>query len=229
MPHPTANAAPLAARALEFVPENSTLGLGTGHAAEAFLHALAERVRTGFRVRGVPTSSATEQLARRLGIPLVSIEDAPALDLAVDGADEVSPTGDLIKGYGGALLREKAVARLARRLLILVGEEKLVPVLGHRGRLPVEVVPSAADSAKRAIADLGFRAEVRTTNSTPFITDNGNWIVDIAVSVLSDPTGLDAALHAIPGVVGTGLFLNFRPTVVVQTGSGIYEMNTHQG
>lgn len=225
MAEPLTDAAPLALRALDFVPDGSIVGLGTGHAAEAFLLALATRVRGGLRVRGVPTSSSTERDARLLGVPLVPIAEVSSIDIAVDGADEVAPTGDLIKGYGGALLREKIVASLARRLLILVGEEKLVPFLGQRGRLPVEVVLSAIAPAKRAIASLGFQAEVRMVNAEEFATDNGNRILDVAVGQLSDPAGLDAALRSIPGLVGTGLFSGFRPTVLIQSGSAVREWN----
>ena len=225
MTEPLIDAAPLALRALDFVPDGSIVGLGTGHAAEAFLLALATRVRGGLRVRGVPTSSSTEREARRLGVPLIPIAEVSSIDIAVDGADEVAPTGDLIKGYGGALLREKIVASLARRLLILVGEEKLVPFLGQRGRLPVEVVLSAIAPAKRAIASLGFQAEVRMVNAEEFATDNGNRILDVAVGQLSDPAGLDAALRSIPGLVGTGLFLDFRPTVLIQSGFAVREWN----
>ena len=208
-----------------FTNASQSVGLGTGHAAEAFLRALAVRVHGGLRVRGVPTSASTEREARLLGVPLVPIAEVSSIDIAVDGADEVAPTGDLIKGYGGALLREKIVAGLARRLLILVGEEKLVPFLGQRGRLPVEVVPSAIAPAKRAIASLGFQAEVRMVNAEEFATDNGNRILDVAVGQLSDPAGLDAALRSIPGLVGTGLFSGFRPTVLIQSGSAVREWN----
>lgn len=230
MTHPPLDPAPLAARALDYIVDGAVVGLGTGHAAEAFLQALAERVRAGFRVRGVPTSVATEQLARGAGVPLMSIDEVSSIDIAVDGADEVSPAGDLIKGYGGALVREKVVARLARRLLILVGEEKRVPVLGHRGRLPVEVVPFAIGPVGRAIAGLGFPSEQRKTeDGVRFVSDNGNWILDAGVGDLSDPAALDAVLRSIPGVVGTGLFLGFGPTVLVQSGTTVTEFQTSRG
>ena len=130
-------AAALAAEALRLVSSGQIVGLGTGQAATAFVRALGQRVAGGLDVRGVPTSEATAELARQLGIKLVSLDDIESIDVAVDGADEVDARADLIKGYGGALLREKLVATAARRFVVLVGAEKLVPVLGSRGRLPL--------------------------------------------------------------------------------------------
>ena len=137
-------AAALAGHALEYVRPGSAVGLGTGQAATAFVHARARQVQAGLRIVAVPTSEATATLAGQLGIPLTSLDASPSIDVTVDGADEVDPHLDLIKGYGGALLRKKIVAVASRRLVILVGAEKLVPVLGTRGRLPVEVIPFAA-------------------------------------------------------------------------------------
>jgi ribose 5-phosphate isomerase A len=133
----------------------------------------------------------------------------------VDGADEVDPRGDLIKGYGGALLRERVVASVARRFVILVGAEKLVPVLGSRGRLPVEVVPFAVPVCRRRLETLGYPAEVRVAEGRPVVTDNGNLLLDCRVAALKDPRSVEVGVRAIPGVVGTGLFLDLRPTVLV--------------
>ncbi|UCE86104.1 MAG: ribose 5-phosphate isomerase A, partial [Deltaproteobacteria bacterium] len=145
-----------AERALEFVEDGNVVGLGTGRAASAFVRALGERIKAGLRVRGIATSLATEQLASGLGIPLVQLDEVDALDVTIDGADEVDPALDLIKGYGGALVREKIVAAASRRLVILVGPEKLVPVLGTRGRVPIEVVPFGASQCARRLGALGF-------------------------------------------------------------------------
>ncbi len=205
----------IAQRALEFVPEGSSIGLGTGRAATAFIHALGEKVRAGFRVRGVPTSEASAQLATKLGIPLTTLDECPALDVDLDGADEVDPAGNLIKGYGGALVREKIVAAAARRLVILVGPEKLVSRLGSRGKLPVEVIPFARHPCSRAITALGLTPEIRLDGGEAHRTDNGNYILDCGIGPLDRPAELEAALRAIPGVVGTGLFLNMNPTVLV--------------
>jgi ribose 5-phosphate isomerase A len=211
-------AAALAAEALRLVAAGQVVGLGTGRAATAFVRALAQRVAAGLAVRGVPTSEATAALARELGIKLVTLDEVESVDVAVDGADEVDPRGDLIKGYGGALLREKVVATAARRFVVLVGADKLVPALGARGRLPLEVVPFAAAPCRRRVEAMGLPADVRRQDGRPVITDNGNVLLDAAVRRIADPRALDAALGAIPGIVGTGLFLDMAPTVLVWDG-----------
>ena len=206
-------AAALGAVALAEVKSGHVVGLGTGQAATAFIHALGRAVKDGLAVTGVPTSEASATLARRLGIPL--IDEPVALDVAVDGADEVDPRLDLIKGYGGALVREKIVAAAARRFIVLVGAEKLVETLGGRGRLPVEVVPFAMPFVRRRLTELGHPPVVRVKDGTPVVTDNGNLILDAAVGSIPDPALLDATLRAIPGVVGTGLFVGMAHTVLV--------------
>jgi ribose 5-phosphate isomerase A len=206
----------IARRALEWVTNGAVVGLGTGHAATAFIHELAMRLRQGLRVRGIPTSQASADLAIQLGIPLTTFDQVPAIDVDVDGADEVDPRGNLIKGYGGALVREKIVACSSRRFVILVGEEKLVSRLGSRGKLPVEVVPFALPTCRRALAALGYEGEVRQEQGKPWATDNGNLILDCRVPPLDHPAEVETAIRGIPGVVGTGLFLDMRPTVVIQ-------------
>jgi ribose 5-phosphate isomerase A len=209
-------AAALGAEALAHVKPGDVVGLGTGQAASAFIHTLGTAVKAGLAVSGVPTSEASATLARTLGIPLV---DAPvALDVAVDGADEVDPRLDLLKGFGGALVREKIVAAAARRFIVLVGAEKLVPTLGARGRLPVEVVPFAVTFAQRRLAELGYPPDIRTKDGVAVVTDNGNLILDAAVTAIADPGALDATLRAIPGVVGTGLFVGMAHTVMIWDG-----------
>jgi ribose 5-phosphate isomerase A len=214
-------AAALAAEALRTVKSGSIVGLGSGQAATAFVQALGQRVATGLDVRGVPTSEATATLARRLGIKLVTLDEVAAIDVAVDGADEVDPQANLIKGYGGAQLREKVVGSLARQFIILVAAGKLVPVLGHRGRLPVEVVPFAVPACRRRMEALGYPADVRTDAGRPVMSDNGNVLLDCRVSRIQDPARLDGLLRAIPGVVVTGLFVGMAPTVLVADGEGI--------
>jgi ribose 5-phosphate isomerase A len=164
----------------------------------------------------VPTSETSASLARTLGIPLIA--EPVALDVAVDGADEVDPNLDLVKGYGGALVREKIVAAAARRFIVLVGGEKLVSTLGGRGRLPVEVVPFAAGFCGRRLTELGYPPTTRRKDGTPYVTDNGNLILDAAVTAITDPAGLDRTLREIPGVVGTGLFVNMAHAVLVWDG-----------
>jgi len=203
----------LVTRALNFVPDRAVIGLGSGRAALAFVRALGERVAQGLRIRGVPTSEETARLAREVGIPLIGLEDADSIDITFDGADEVDPQLDLIKGYGGALVREKIVAAASRREIILVGGEKLVPVLGSRGKLPVEVVPFAVALCKRRLAALGCRPEVRQRDGRAFVSDGGNYILDCGVDPLPLPAALENSLRAIPGVVGTGLFLGVRDII----------------
>jgi ribose 5-phosphate isomerase A len=214
-------------RALEFVQDGQAIGLGSGRAATAFVQALGRRVQAGLRVRGVPTSEATADVARRLGIPLTTLDEHFPLDLTVDGADEVDPHLDLVKGLGGALVREKIVAASSRRLVILVGPEnvveKVTPVLGTRGVLPVEVIPCALALVGRRLQELGFPGRLRTDARTgqPFRSDNGNPILDCRIGPLADPRGLEAQLRAIPGVVGTGLFLGMADTVLIQRGGEV--------
>ncbi|HEY7202870.1 MAG TPA: ribose-5-phosphate isomerase RpiA [Methylomirabilota bacterium] len=213
----------LAGRALREVPDGALIGLGSGHTAAAFVRALGRRVRDGLRVRGVPTSVATERLAREVGVPLATLDEG-VLDLTVDGADEVDPRLDLIKGYGGALVRERIVAAAARRVIILVEGEKLVPVLGRRGRLPVEVIPFATPLVMRELAERGCRPTLRTVDGNTFVSDNGNWIIDCAVRAIEAPASLAGELRAIPGVVESGLFLGMAELVLVAEAGRIREL-----
>lgn len=214
----------VAERALELVRPDTIIGLGTGRAATAFLHRLALRVRNGLRIRGVPTSQTTAELARSLGVPLTTLDEADTLDLTCDGADEVDPNLDLIKGYGGALVREKIVAAASREEIILVGTEKLVPVLGTRGKLPVEVLPFAETFCCRRLLALGLRPVQRLHEEQPFVTDSGNHILDCGTDPIADPAALELALRAIPGVVGTGLFPGVAHRVLVGTPDGVKEL-----
>jgi len=203
-------------RALELVPNDSRIGLGSGRAAQAFIKTLGERVRTGkLHVQGVPTSKETENLARTEGIPLLTLAEAGILELTADGADEVDPNLNMIKGYGRALVREKIVAASSRRLIILVGEEKLVPQLGTRGKLPVEVIPFALPLCERRLSELGCRPVPYRQSNDLFLTDNGNHILDCQIDPISDALKLEMEIRSIPGVVGTGLFLGMADTVLV--------------
>jgi len=202
-------------RALEFVADGMTVGIGSGRAAAKFTELLGARVREGLNVRGVPTSEAAADAARRAGVPLVTLADVAQVDVTVDGADEVDPRLDLIKGYGRALVREKIVAAASRRLVVLVGAEKLVPVLGSRGKLPVEVVPFAVPSFLRWADDSGHRGTLHVTDGTPFVSDNGNHIVDCAVGPIADAAALQMQMRSVPGVVDTGLFLDMADVVLV--------------
>jgi ribose 5-phosphate isomerase A len=206
-----------AEHALESIADGMVVGLGSGRAATQFVQALGERVRQGLSVRGVPTSRATGELAKSLAIPLVSLDDVGGIDVDVDGADEVDPRLNLIKGLGGALVREKIVAAASRRVIILVGPEKLVPVLGSHGILPVEIVPFGLALCRRRLAALGCPAEVRLAgNGQPVISDNGNLILDCRIGLIVDPNELDRNIKAVPGVVDTGFFLDLAQMVLIQ-------------
>lgn len=203
-------------RALELVPNGSRIGLGSGRAAQAFVKTLGERLRQGsFRVHGVPTSEETARLARQEDIPLLTLAEAGILDLTIDGADEVDANLDLIKGYGRAMVREKIVAASSRRLVILVGDEKLVPQLGTRGKLPVEVTPFALPLCERRLGELGCRPILYRQGNEPFVTDNGNHVLDCRIEPIPNAPRLEMDIRAIPGVVGTGLFLGMAETVLV--------------
>ena len=203
-------------RALELVPEGAVIGLGSGRAASAFVRALGERVRAdALHIRAVTTSHATATLAAQVGVPIVTLADAGELALTVDGADEVDPNLDLIKGYGRAMVREKVVAASSRQLLILVGKDKLVPRLGSRGKLPVEVIPFALSLCERRLGELGLTPVLWAREGQALTSDNGNYILDCKVGPIDEPAKLDAAIRAIPGVVGTGLFLGMTAAVLV--------------
>ncbi len=206
----------VARAALTRVADGMLLGLGTGRAAEAFIVALGERVRRGLRVRGVPTSDRSAELARKQNIELATLEEIERLDVAFDGADEVAEDLSLTKGLGGALLRERVVASEADRFVVLVTPEKLVQKLGSRTPIPIEVVPFASPSATRRLAALGGRAAIRKRkDGFTFVTDNQNWILDTDFGPIDDPAALDAKIRKIPGIVDTGIFLGMASVVLV--------------
>lgn len=213
-----------AERAVEEVQDGMVLGFGTGRAAGHALEALAARKQQGLQIQGVPSSRATEAKARALGLPLTTLEAHPALDLTIDGADEVDAFLNLLKGGGGALLREKVLAATSTRLLIVVEASKLVPRLGTTRGVPLEVLPFAWGSCARHLQHLAGQPQLRRSrDGTPALSDNGNWLVDcvFAPGRFAEPALLDRQLHAIPGVLATGLFCSFRPTVIVGEPSGV--------
>lgn len=204
--------------ALKYVRDGMTLGLGSGSTSECFIRALGVAIAAGrFRLlRCIPTSTASQRLAEQLGIPLVPLTLSGQIDLAVDGADEVDPQLNLIKGLGGALLREKITEQNAKRFIVIVDETKLVPRLGTRGPVPVEVLPFASEAQVDYIRQLGARLVQRmTTDGRPYITDNGNLIYDCSFGPIADPAGLDATLAARAGVIETGLFIGMAERVIV--------------
>ena len=194
--------------ALAHVEDGMRLGIGTGSTAEEFVRLLAERVEGGLKVNGVPTSERTAALCLKLGVPLASLDDMPELDLAVDGTDEIDPQLALIKGGGGALLREKIVGAASDRLIIIVDSSKPVDVLGGFP-LPLEVLPFAHAWVTRAVAGLGADARLRRrADGAPFLTDQGNFILDADISEIAAPTALANQLDLIPGIIEHGLFVS---------------------
>jgi ribose 5-phosphate isomerase A len=200
-----------------------TLGLGTGSTADRFLDALAERIGEGLRVRGVPTSERTAARARALGIEIVALDECPELDLAVDGADQVDPAGDLIKGLGGALLREKRVAKAAREFVVIVDSAKSVARLGEGCPVPVELVPDRRAEVDQALSRLGASPDLRRDGADPYVTDNGNWILDAKFARIEDAADLERRINAIPGVLDNGLFPAMADLIVVGEGSAVRE------
>jgi ribose 5-phosphate isomerase A len=202
------------------------LGLGSGRTAEHFVRLLGEKVRGGLSVVGVPTSERTAELARELGIPLATLDEEPALDLDVDGADEIDPELRLIKGGGGALLREKIVAAASKRMLVLGDPSKTVKTLGAFP-LPIEVVPFGLKATRRAIDRavgellLSAKVELRRADGDPFVTDGGHYILDASFGRIPDPEALARALEATPGVVDHGLFLGLASAAIIGRSDGV--------
>ena len=211
-------------RATEFVESGMVVGLGTGSTTEYAVKRIAEMLKTGelSEIVGIPTSIRTENLARELKIPLVGFETHQNIDLAIDGADEVDPDLNLIKGGGGALLREKVVAQASRRNIIIVDQSKLVPKLGTCWALPIEVIPFARFTEESFLSDLGGAVTLRTNDDgTPFFTDQNNLILDTNFGQIQDPAELGAHLNERAGIVEHGLFLNLATDVIVAQEGGI--------
>ena len=209
-----------ARKSLDFVQSGMIVGLGSGTTAAEMVLLLGERVRAGLAVRGVASSSVTEALAREAGIPLVAIAEVDALDVTIDGADEVDPKGRMIKGRGGALLREKILAACSRKLVIIVDPRKQVATLGA-APVPVEVTPFGVALVSRALAAMGGKPALRPgAAGAPYITDGGNQILDCAFGPIADPDALAARLDGTVGVVEHGLFVGFSPTLVVGGAAG---------
>src|ERR1700731_1823541 len=206
-----------AERALELVRPGTIIGLGTGSTARYFIDALAREVRKGLMVQAVATSLESRAQAEAGGIQIIDRIDG-ALDLAVDGADEIDPAINCVKGRGGALLREKIVAHASRRFILIADESKLVGRLG-RGAVPIEVLPFLWESTRRSIESLGGQPELRMAAGRPFTSDNGNLILDTTFGVVD--AGLSAALHTIPGVMEHGLFFGMARAAIIGSGAGV--------
>ncbi len=210
-----------ALKAVEFIRDGMVVGLGTGSTAKHMVIALGEKVRAGMTLRAVPTSQETAALARQSGITLIDTDNRWDIDIAIDGADQVDPGFNLIKGGGGALLKEKIVAASARQFVVVVDETKRVKVLGGSFPLPIEIIPFGWGSTAREIQHLTkSQVVLRERNGAPFKTEAGNLIVDVHLARIEQPADLELALNQIPGIVETGLFVGRTDILIVGKASG---------
>jgi ribose 5-phosphate isomerase A len=214
-----------AARAsLQFVKDGQVVGLGTGSTAAYFIKLLAEKVRNGLHIRGIPTSVASGNLAASLGIPLTTLDEYQEIDVTVDGADEIDPQLRLIKGGGGAMLREKIVASATKQLVIVADASKQVQVLG-KFPLPVEVIHFAQALVAKRIAELGAQVSVRKDSAGKlYVTDEGHHILDCRFGEIRDPDGLARQLSDMPGIVEHGLFIGMAKVALLAGGSGVLQL-----
>jgi ribose 5-phosphate isomerase A len=211
-----------AERAVAEIRDGMVLGLGSGSTAAFAIEALAARAATGLNIVGIPSSERSAALARRLGVPLATFAEHRRIDLTIDGADQVERgTLALVKGLGGALLREKIVASASARMIVVIDETKLVDRLGGRTPLPVEIVAFGWQTVLERLTVIGCAPRLRLLDEAPFVTDGGNYIVDCDIAEISDPAGLEARLSSIVGVVETGLFVGLASTVMVGRPAGV--------
>src|SRR5712691_9758979 len=211
-----------ALRALDEIRDGMIVGLGTGSTASHFIRELG---KAGLKVAGIPTSEESRRLAQEVGVRLTTLKEQPQIDVTVDGADEVSPQLDLIKGLGGALVREKIVAHASRRVVIVVDESKLVDRLGSNAVIPIEVIPLAVPPVLLRLQELGGEARVREKNGQPFVSDNGNTIIDWKHGPIDDPPALEKQLKLITGVVDSGIFAKVANCVIVAGVQGIRKLH----
>lgn len=213
-------------RALTHIQSGMIVGLGAGSTSLLAVRGLAEKLVHGelTDIQGIPCSRVIEAEARRLGIPLTTLEDHPVIDLTFDGADEVDPSLNLIKGGGGALLREKIVAQASRREIIMVDESKLSPALGTHWAVPIEVIPFGWKTQAAYLEGLGARIKLREGDEGAFVTDQGNFILDCAFGPIEDPAGLSSLLAERTGIVAHGIFLGLATDVIVAGASGMLHL-----
>jgi ribose 5-phosphate isomerase A len=211
-----------AARAVEEVKSGMVLGLGSGTTMDFVLEALAPRIKSGLKIAGVPSSERTAGTAKRLGIPLVDFTAHRRLDLTIDGADQIARGAlDLVKGLGGALLREKMIALASERMIVVADQSKLVDKLGSATPVPVEIVVFGWELTLERLKAMGATPQLRQVQGRPFVTDNGNYIADCGFGDIPDPTELDLGLRSLFGVVATGLFCGLASMAIIGTDSGV--------
>ncbi|MHB1260667.1 MAG: ribose-5-phosphate isomerase RpiA [Thermoplasmatota archaeon] len=207
--------------AAELVQDGMVVGLGTGSTVRYFIEALGKRVAAGLKVQGIPTSEASATLARHVGIPLTSLEEKAVVDLTVDGADEFDAQLRLIKGGGGALTREKIVAKASKRMVVVADEGKQVKELGSTFALPIECIELAKAPLMRRLQELGATPKVREKDGKPVRTDNGHLIVDAKFARIEYPEAIEQAIETMPGVLACGLFLGLCESVIVGSDDGV--------
>jgi ribose 5-phosphate isomerase A len=211
--------------AAKLVSDGDIVGLGTGSTAYFSVLAIGERVKAGLKIIGIPTSVQTADLARSVGIPLTTLGEHPEIDITIDGADEVDPKLNLIKGGGGALTREKVIATASKKMVVVADAGKVVPTLG-KFPLPVEIIAFARTVIERKIASLGATPKLRTKpDGNPFITDNGNQILDCSFGKIEDPAALARELSDTPGIVEHGLFIGIAKLALVGKGNSVEEIH----
>lgn len=210
-----------AEKAVEYVEDGMVIGLGTGSTVKYAIKKLGELVADGLHIQGIPTSLQTKKLAKQENIPLTTLEEHPEVDLTIDGADEVDSNLNLIKGGGGALTREKIIAYYSKREIIVVDETKVVKSLGIDFPLPVEIVKYGWQATKKTLEGFGCIVTLRTIMNEPYITDNGNYILDCEFERISNPEELEREINSIPGVVENGLFIGLVDDVIVGSKRGI--------
>jgi ribose 5-phosphate isomerase A len=210
--------------AAKLVHDGDIVGLGTGSTAYFAVVALGERVKAGLKMVGIPTSVATADLAKKVGVPLTTLDDHPEIDITIDGADEIDPHLNLIKGGGGALLREKIIASASKRMVVISDSSKLVPVLG-KFPLPVEIVAFARTVVENKIKSLGATVKLRTKpDGAAYLTDNGNPILDCTFGKLPDPAAIARTLSDTPGIVEHGLFIGLASMALIGKGNSVEEL-----
>lgn len=210
--------------ALDAVRDGMIIGLGSGTTATFFIRELGARVKQGLRVHGIPTSEDSRKVAIEAGVPLTTFREHPVIDVTVDGADEVSDKLDLLKGRGGALVREKVVAHASRHVIIIVDESKLTGRLGRKFPIPVEVIPFAVDVVRAQLKVWSGDSDIRHIDGKPFISDNGNFVLDWAHGRVDHPAELEKQLKGLTGVVDSGIFTDVANLVIAATTTGIRKL-----
>lgn len=211
-------------KAVEHIKDGMVVGLGTGSTVYFAVKKIGDKVREGLEVTCIATSKATEVIAKECGILLTTLDEHPDVDVTIDGADEVDPDLNLIKGMGGALVREKVVASATKKEVIVVDQSKIVDVLGTKSPLPVEVIPFGVKLCQKQLQKFGCKAKIRKKNDKFFVSDNGNYIIDCFFKKIIDAEKLQKEINVIPGVVDNGLFLGVADEVIVGTKNGIKKM-----